>query len=165
MIRETQCGGEYREGRRKVRRPFSSKGALHVVCRSDIAQKEFSLLLPKNRMIVDEVSTSLAKKWGITLYDKAICANHLHLLVRAVSKTTLNAFLRALPGLIAMRITKAKKGSPLTKKFWSKRVWSRIVRFGREFKEVKAYILQNTLEALGIIPYNPRKPKKRRAPS
>lgn len=41
-------------------------------------------------------------------------------------------------------------------KFWQTRIYSRLMSWGRDFKNVKKYILQNTLEALGILPYTPR---------
>jgi hypothetical protein len=41
--------------------------------------------------------------------------------------------------------------------FWNKRPFTRIVEWGREFKSVSRYLLQNTLEAFGFIPYQPRK--------
>jgi REP element-mobilizing transposase RayT len=41
-------------------------------------------------------------------------------------------------------------------KFWQTRIYSRVVSWGREFMAVKKYVLQNTLEALGVIAYEPR---------
>ena len=164
MIREVESGGDYSNGRRKSRRPFISKEALHIVCRSEIAKDELSLLLPKNRQRIDTLTNLLSIRFGIKIYDRATNQNHLHFLLRAQSKTALTSFLRALPGMLAMRITGAKKGSPLTIRFWTKRIWSRIVSFGRDFRAVKKYIMQNTLEALGLIPYTPRKIKKRFVP-
>ena len=43
------------------------------------------------------------------------------------------------------------------RKFWSELIYSRVVSWGREFKNVTKYILQNTLEALYLIAYKPRK--------
>jgi len=128
LIRTTECGGDFALGKRKSSRPFSKKAALHLVLKSETV---ISLLLPCHRKAIEEALLKLSKKWGITLYDKAINTNHLHLLIKAMSKITLSHFLRALSGIIAMKITGAKKGRPV--KFWAKRVYSRIVSFGREF--------------------------------
>ena len=46
------------------------------------------------------------------------------------------------------------------RKFWSELIYSRVVSWGREFKSVAKYILKNTLEALYIISYTPRKPRR-----
>jgi REP element-mobilizing transposase RayT len=42
-------------------------------------------------------------------------------------------------------------------KFWDKRPFTRIVEWGREYKTLQNYLEQNTLEAWGFIPYQPRK--------
>jgi hypothetical protein len=39
-------------------------------------------------------------------------------------------------------------------------IYSRIVTWGREFRAVSTYILRNTLEALYLIAYQPRRPKR-----
>jgi hypothetical protein len=52
-----------------------------------------------------------------------------------------------------------KKAREKENRFWQTRIYSRIVSWGRDFIEVKKYIFQNHLEALGLIAYQPRKPK------
>ena len=42
-------------------------------------------------------------------------------------------------------------------KFWDARPFTRIVEWGRDFKNFGFYILQNTLEATGFMPYQPRR--------
>jgi hypothetical protein len=44
--------------------------------------------------------------------------------------------------------------------FWSVVIYSRIVSWGREFKVVMGYILQNTKEALGLVAYKERRKQK-----
>ena len=46
-------------------------------------------------------------------------------------------------------------------KFWQTRIYTRIVSWGRDFRAVIKYIIQNTKEALGLIPYQERKPKRK----
>jgi hypothetical protein len=43
------------------------------------------------------------------------------------------------------------------RKFWSLLIYSRVISWGREFRTVSDYILQNTLEVLCLIAYRPRK--------
>ena len=43
------------------------------------------------------------------------------------------------------------------RQFWALLVYMRIITWGREFKTVSRYILQNTLEALQLIAYKLRK--------
>lgn len=42
-------------------------------------------------------------------------------------------------------------------KFWQTRLYSRVVSWGREFISVKKYVIQNTLESLGVIGYKLRR--------
>ena len=46
------------------------------------------------------------------------------------------------------------------RKFWGYLIYSRIVSWGSEFKTVLRYIDRNTLEALGLIAYQPRHTKQ-----
>jgi hypothetical protein len=46
------------------------------------------------------------------------------------------------------------------RKFWAVLIYSRVMTWGKDFKNVAKYILQNTLEALFIITYRPRKNTK-----
>jgi hypothetical protein len=57
--------------------------------------------------------------------------------------------------LIPRIVTGAKKGKPLSRKFWDGLAYTKIVTFGRQFKNTSNYVFRNTLEAFGVIP--PRK--------
>lgn len=48
------------------------------------------------------------------------------------------------------------------RKFWQLLIYSRIVSWGKEFKTVAQYIVQNTLQALNIIAYTQRKYQQRK---
>ena len=47
------------------------------------------------------------------------------------------------------------------RKFWALLTYTRVVSWGKEFTTVAKYILQNTLEALRVIAYQPRKRNKK----
>ena len=49
------------------------------------------------------------------------------------------------------KLTKSAKG------FWDQRPWTRILYAWTDFKNVKKYVEQNFNEAMGFIPYKPRK--------
>jgi hypothetical protein len=59
--------------------------------------------------------------------------------------------------LIARLILKAEKGASKSIQFWDKRPFTRILEWGKDFNVISSYLLQNILEALGFIPYKPRK--------
>ena len=49
------------------------------------------------------------------------------------------------------------KISKMSQSFWEFRPFSRIVNWGRDFKTCVQYLKKNVLEALGFVPYKPRK--------
>jgi REP element-mobilizing transposase RayT len=159
---EYEHGGSHLKGKRKSRRPFNRKKPLHLVFRAEQAKGSWSFLQPSNRKKAEALLRFFIEKWQIRLYEFSFNSNHVHLLVRALDKHSLKGFLRSFPGALAMAITGAKKGNALLKEFWSERVYSRIVEWGRSFTIVQRYIRQNTLEALGVIAYTPRKRQRSR---
>jgi len=78
-------------------------------------------------------------------------------LIQGRKREGIQNFFRVLSGQLAEHVTKARKGMPFKGKFWDRLLYSRIVEWGREFVSVCKYILQNELEANGVIPHQPRK--------
>lgn len=128
----------------------------------------------KHKMLIRRITLKASKRFGVQVYEKAICGNHLHLLIRAKSKLGAQNFFRVLAGHIAQEILrqfplskKERGGAPEKgckknqRKFWSVLLYSRIVSWGRDFANVTNYIIQNTREALGLIPYQARKTRFR----
>lgn len=141
-------GGDLRQGKRKIRRPFHAKKAIHISMRSSRARGSWSLLRPAHRRRVLELLQKTAEKREIRVYRFANVGNHLHLLIRARSRADLRAFLREFAGLIAVTVTGAVKGRP--QKFWDGIPWSRIVEWGRQFKSAARYVLLNVMESAGL---------------
>lgn len=165
-------GGSLAIKKRRSRRAITIKQPVHLTLRSDLAQGTRSLI--KNRDIVERVAQCYSKRFRIRIYEKAICGNHLHLLVRAQTRRELQYFFRVFAGQVAQEILlrypltlteKQKRGGtpnahPKNRRtFWEVLIYSRIVSWGREFRIVKAYVIQNTLEANGIIAYKMRRSK------
>lgn len=172
-------GGSLALGRRRARRPININKPVHLVLRSDLAKGRRSLMSNQNTVL--KVLNRFSRRFHIRVYEKAICGNHIHLLVKAHSRRQLQNFFRVLAGQIAQEIlhkyplqkheTKAfwggtpgnRRGSKRTvahrknqRTFWSLLAYTRIVSWGRDYLAVKAYIVQNTKEALGLIAYKPR---------
>ncbi|MCM2322709.1 MAG: transposase [Oligoflexia bacterium] len=160
--RKNAHGGDEAVGKRKERRPFDRKQALHVVLRSSKARGEFSMLHPRHRNHVLALVNRLKTRRGIAVYRYANVGNHVHLLIRARSRADWQAFIRELSGGIAMIVTGAKKGNALPRArtselpesaqrgFWDGLAYSRIVSFGPDFKNVADYVLVNLWEAAGV---------------
>jgi REP element-mobilizing transposase RayT len=149
-------GGDLRQEKRKIRRPFDPKEALHVVLRSSVAKGEQSMLHPKNSRAIHDFSHRLAERWGVRVYRYANVGNHLHFLVKAPSRAVWRRrFIRELAGGIPVLVTGAKKGLALSRNksgrgFWDGLVFTRIVHFGRDFENLARYIIKNLFEASGV---------------
>jgi REP element-mobilizing transposase RayT len=155
-------GGEFARGKRKTRRPFDPKQALHVVLRSSRAKGDLSMLHPRHCKHIFALLERLKKRWNVSVYRYANVGNHLHLLIRARSRADWQGFIREFSGGIAMIVTGAKKGNALKRAevidvpesaqraFWDHLVFTRIVAFGRDFKGVAQYVSTNLWEGLGI---------------
>ena len=111
----------------------------------------------------------------------AVVSNHIHIVVKGKHRRDLQNFFRVVAGHIAQEILRKfpilpgeqdrRGGAPTTglrttktrekeNKFWQTRIYSRVVSWGREYLRVKKYVIQNTLEALGLVPYKIRAKKK-----
>lgn len=142
-------GGELGKGKRKSRRPFDPKRAMHVVMRSTRAKGDWSMLTPKNQRRVKAIVKETASKHGIQLFQFANVGNHLHFLFRARQVDSLRAFMREVSGQIAFQMTGSRKTNPLQGKFWDHLPYSRVVTWGREFKTVTRYVIGNLFQAAG----------------
>jgi REP element-mobilizing transposase RayT len=92
-----------------------------------------------------------AKRHFVKIYGAANAGNHLHLIVQAPAKEYLNAFLKALSARIAQTIEgreKEQTRESFEKPFWDARPYSRLLSWGRDFKNVCRYIGINTTESV-----------------
>jgi REP element-mobilizing transposase RayT len=149
-------GGAYlKNSNPKERRPLSTKKAMHLVVRSTMAKGPLSLL--RNNKKISEILFKQAKDCGVKIYRFANAGNHLHLIILPASRTAFNRFIRSVTGLIARFVLRAQRGMAKGLQFWDLRPFTRILEWGKDFNITRDYLLQNTLEALGFIPYKPRK--------
>lgn len=171
-------GGDPSIGKRRTRRVLKLNKPLHVTLRSEFAYSGRRLL--RHQDMINKVIRKASLRFRISVYEKAICGNHIHILVRGKTRFEIQNFFRVVAGHIAQNILennpirafeKPKRGGaliPLKKntckhpknqrKFWCALIYSRVLSgWGKEFRHVKNYIVQNTLEALGLIPYQPRR--------
>jgi REP element-mobilizing transposase RayT len=171
-------GGSLLLGKRRNKRPLCLKSPHHIILRSDFAYGRRSLL--RHRPLIHRVITKAKKRFDIKVYEVGIASNHIHLGARGKSRSNLQNFFRVLAGHIAQEILRefpilpsersrggaphapstGKKTREKENKFWQTRLYTRIVSWGREWIAVKKYIIQNGLEALGLIPYRERKPRR-----
>jgi REP element-mobilizing transposase RayT len=147
----TEHGGEIRRGLRKLERPIDLRRPLHVVLRSSRARGAWSLRAQTNERIVRWVMRRFARRYSVRIYEFANAGNHVHLLLRVKCREALQNFLRTFAGITARLVTGARKGWAVGR-FWDWLAYSRIVHWGRDFRGVRAYVVQNEWEALGYLP-------------
>lgn len=148
-------GGAYAKGKRKTARPFSAKKPIHLVLRSSRAKGAYSMLNPRNRGNINSTVYDHAVRCGVILYNYSNNGNHLHMLLRSKEHESLQKFLRSVAGIIARKVTGACKGNAQGK-FWDSLAFSRVSEWGKAFDNLKNYVIQNILEAAGVVTYRER---------
>jgi putative transposase len=141
-------GGDLNLNKRKSRRPLDVNKPLHLVLRAAVSKPVF---LHREHML-DKMISRFAKKFGIKIFESSVNANHLHLLISLKHRELYKKFVAAMTGRIA-QVLKIK---------WSYRPYTRIIEWGRDFKNVCDYVVKNQKEAWGLISYK-RSTKKVRA--
>ena len=159
----SEHGGAVRQGQRKLKRPFDPKNTVHLILKSSRAKGDWSFSRVKNGRQIKHWVYQLAQKNRVKVYRLTNSGNHLHLLVKAETKKDFQNYLRALTGIISRLVTGAKKGNPIGK-FWDALAYTRVVKWGRDFKNVTYYLIRNELEELGILAYSDRLVRKSRPP-
>lgn len=147
----TTHGGTLARGKRKVARPFDARRPHHFVLRSSRARGSWSLRRPANHAAIEGLLRRLSNRHEVRVYQRAIVENHIHLLLRARDRRALASFMRAFAGLVACKVTGARRGNPCGK-FWDWICFSRMVAWGRDFAGVRAYVVMNEREATGEVP-------------
>jgi hypothetical protein len=151
-------GGSLLAGKRKARRPISTKHAMHLVLNSQQVLKNGSFL--KHRKLIEATVGRATKKFGVKVYRLAVARDHIHMVIKVGSRASYAFFIQFTSGLLALKL-KFEKGA----KFWSHRPFTRIVEWGRDFKRTCEYVMMNELESMRWITYQPRgrgSSKKRR---
>jgi REP element-mobilizing transposase RayT len=135
-------GGIVRQGRRKEARPLNRDRPVHLVLKS-----KRKIFFPLRAAIYREIREK-ADHFGIRLYSTAVNHDHIHFIVRIYNENFYRGFIRALTGVIARRY-----GTGL----WKLIPFTRVMNWGKDFKQGLAYLLKNREEASGARTYEPRK--------
>ncbi len=129
-----------------------------------MARGQLSFLNQKRRKRIESLVRRTAASKGVKLYRYANSGNHLHIIILPSSREAFNSFVRVISGLIARLTLGAEKGSAKGLKFWDARPFTRVIEWGRDYNRACAYVLQNTLEALGFAPYRKRESRRKKEP-
>jgi len=139
-LRRTEHGGDVRRGKRKLERPVSTRRPMHLV----LTAAQGRCLRSYDR-IVRDVLRGMARRFDVRVYDFANVNSHLHLVVRARRREAFQGFQRSFAGIVARRITGARRGRPCGAVFKGL-AWSRVVCWGRDYIGVRHYVFRNQIE-------------------
>ena len=117
---------------RKCVRPISIREFNHVIFKARVP------VLRRHRATITRTLRDCQLRYGLRLKAIAIMENHIHLAVKVPSRKSFADFMRVFAGTVALGIMRGK--------LWSQRVWSRIVRAGRDLRGALEYIWNNPLK-------------------
>ena len=152
-----EFGGSLLLGRRKSKRPLSTKHPLHLILKAN--QK--GLFNPGNRLLENLIRSQCAK-FNIQVFDFALNWSHIHLLIRIRDRQDYIKFIRSLTSILASKIRQSK---PDLTEIFTLRPFTRIITWGRDFRNALSYQVLNQLESLNLITRKKKKSpniKKRR---
>lgn len=152
MRNGTAFGGDLAVGKRKTARPVATKRPMHLCLKSSAATGKSSLLTRPNARKVKRALAIYGTRFQVRVLEQANSGNHLHLLVQTRTRDGFKAFLRSFSGALAMAVTGSRKGQSLEKRFWDRLAFSRIVEWGKDFANVRRYLVMNREEAAGVVP-------------
>ena len=150
-----EFGGTLLEGKRKTKRPLSTKHPMHLILKSSCS----GVFAPGN-ISLEKLIRSQAKKFGLKIYDLALNWSHIHFILKIESRKDYNKFIRSLTAILAKRIRKLK---PHLDVIFDLRPFTRIMSWGRDFKRGLDYLILNQMEAFGLVIRPKKKPKKRKS--
>lgn len=149
-------GGATLKSHPKTQRALPLDRPIHLIMRSKYAVGPRSFRQPHLAEKVFHIIKRQCERFNVRLYEYGNGGNHIHLMLIPRSRRGYKGFIRAISGLIARATLKAEKSRPKRLRFWDARPYSRLVTWGRDFQQLKQYLVQNTLEAFGFIEPHPR---------
>jgi len=137
-----EFGGSLLVGKRKTRRPISTKHPIHLVLKTNGAK----VFLP-NQNWIQNLIRGECSRFGIKLYDFAPNWTHIHLLIRISKREDYIKFIRSLNSQIVLKLSKIK-GEKM-KGLFNLRPYTKIISWGRQFKRTLDYQILNQIESIG----------------
>ncbi len=139
-------GGGKSTSHQKYERPLSTKKWIHLVLKSSRAKGEWSFLRLQNKIFIKQLVLKKAKQHGVTVGGYENVGNHLHLKVKITCRQLFQSYLKALTGIIARKVTGARKGRPIGR-FWEGVPFTRVLKSALEEVRLRGYIEANRVQA------------------
>jgi REP element-mobilizing transposase RayT len=144
-------GGVKTQGRRKARRPLSTKHAIHLVLKSKKARGAHSFFKHKDSIL--KILKKYSVKYGVQIQDAVNMGNHIHLKIRISDRKAFGNFLRTTTALIARRVTGAARANSFGR-FWDGIPFTRILKTSYEELQLRGYFKANRIER--VLSYRER---------
>jgi len=145
-------GGKLLKGKRKGKRPFSPKASIHVVLKSSKAKQNWSFWKKNNKELIESIVRKQAQLHFVRLYRFENVGTHIHLVIRVKIRQYFRRFLRAVTGLIARSVMGAERDHAILgeeESFWDYRPFTRLIHWGRDFRNIRFYMDKNYYETQG----------------
>ncbi len=136
------CGGSLNNTRQE-KRVLSSRRPIQLVLKSKASTDLF-----KSRLIIKNLTSIYAKKFGIKVYASSVQRDHVHFVIKIPDRGSYSAFIRTLTGMIARRLGRG---------LFIMRPFTRIGTWGRDFRNMLDYLFRNDMEVFKIWTYKPRR--------
>ena len=135
-------GGEFKR-KRKTKRPLVPGATTHIILKSKRAVGALSF--KKNERVVLNILKERSRKFHIEILDFVIMGNHLHLKAKFKCAKNFRNFLRTFTGMLARKITNARKGITFGK-FWDGLAYTRVLFTKLEEWGLRIYFSANKIE-------------------
>ena len=112
-----------------------------------LRSSQSKVFVPWNRSL-EKLIYKVAAQFHITIYDLALNWNHIHFIIMIKNRQDYVKFIRALTSILSQKI-KLKFGKAT--EVFGLRPFTRILEWGRDFKNTLSYLLTNQLESVGLI--------------
>jgi hypothetical protein len=136
-------GGALSRGKRKTERPFNEKAPIRIVLASRRAKGLWSLQHRRNHSKISRMIYVYGERYQVKVYRSRIEGGEIHLLLKTSKRKGLADFLRVLAGRVAVIVSGARKGVRKVGKFWNELCWSKLLNWGSEFFQARAWFVRS----------------------
>jgi REP element-mobilizing transposase RayT len=143
-------GGASLIGKRKSKRPLSTKESIHLILRTDpsFSGHLFSPLYTHSMRILKKT----ARMYNIKIYEIAFNFTHVHLVIKLKEESDYHKFIRVLTSRLSFLARARVQQMDPTKNskkinIFQFRPYTRIVAWGRSFQTLLNYITKNQVES------------------
>jgi hypothetical protein len=157
-----EFGGSLLLGKRKSKRPLSTKHPIHLILKAD--QK--GVFNPSSQKL-NSLIRKTARLFNIQIYDLAVNWSHIHFLIRFKQRNDYVKFIRALSSLLTefsnisepqcssgrspIQTAEISDSTVQKRKLFTLRPFTRILAWGRDFRNAFSYLSLNQQESFGLI--------------